>query len=436
MTKHKPIIRAERFDNTMALINEGFQFFPNQRKELGTDIFETRLIGKKAICIAGEEASEIFYDTDKFMREGAMPKPLKMSLFGDGSLHGMDGEAHRHRKRTFLSMFTPDRVTELKQMALRYLDAKASEWEKRDQVVLFDEMQEVLAMAGCEWAGVPLEKDEVQQRTKEMIDMIDSFGGSLTRFREGKKARDSHQAWLEGIIKDVRKGRLNPKPNTAAYIMAHHTEPNGKRWDVKTAAVELSNSFRPLLATAYFLTLGAVAMHEHPDTRKNLKEDTGQYSHWFAQETRRFYPFVPAMIAKVKESFTWKGYEFKKNTRVVLDLFGTNRHPDSWEYPDAFIPERFNNWQGSPFAFVPQGGGDHHTGHRCAGEWLTVIVMSSFFEFFAKNIEYDVPEQDLSFSMERMPTYPKSRFIMTNVRKTADYEENLNEMNQGFSAVR
>ncbi|MDZ5713466.1 cytochrome P450 [Jeotgalibacillus haloalkalitolerans] len=435
MDVRKPVPRAKGIDNSLSLIKEGFTFLPNQRKKLGSDIFETRLLGKKAICMAGEEASELFYDTEKFKREDAMPKPLKMSLFGDGSLHGMDGEAHRNRKRTFLSMFTPDRVEDLKRLALEHLDARVSQWEKEDTVYLFDEMQEILARAGCEWAGVPLEDGEVKQRTGEMIDMIDSFGGSLSRFKDGKKARDSHEEWLQKIIKGVRKGKMSPPPNSAAYIMAHHRETDGKRFDKGTAAVELSNSFRPLLATAYFLTFGVLAMHEHPESVEKLKHQP-KYSHLFAQETRRYYPFVPAMAAKVKKNFTFKGYKFKKDTLVVLDIFGTNRHPDSWESPDSFIPERFEGWKGSPFSFIPQGGGDHHTGHRCAGEWLTVIVMSAFFEFFAKNLTYDLPEQDLSFSMERMPTFPNSRLIIQHVKKTADYDKNLKELLDGFSAVR
>ncbi|KIL50706.1 hypothetical protein KP77_13260 [Jeotgalibacillus alimentarius] len=435
MDVKKPVPRAKGIDNSLNFIKEGFHFLPNQRQELGSDIFETRLLGKKAVCIAGVEASEMFYDTEKFKREGAMPKPFKMSLFGEGSLHGMDGEAHLNRKRTLLSMFTPDRVEDLKRMAIKHLDEKVSEWEHADDVVIFDEMQEILARAGCEWAGVPLEEEEVKQRTREMIDMIDSFGGSLSRFKDGKKARNSHEAWLQDIIKGVRKGKMSPKPNTAAYIMSHHRENNGKRFDKEIAAVELSNAFRPLLATAYFLTFGVLAMHEHPETVEKLKNNA-KYSHMFAQETRRYYPFVPAMVAKVKKNFTFKGYKFKKDTLVVLDIFGTNRHPDSWENADTFIPERFDGWKGSPFSFIPQGGGDHHTGHRCAGEWLTVIVMSSFFDFFAKNLTYDVPEQDLSFSMERMPTFPNSRLVIKNVRKTDDYEKNLAELMDGFSAIR
>ncbi|PPA68842.1 cytochrome P450 [Jeotgalibacillus proteolyticus] len=431
-----PIPRAKGIDNSLSLIKEGFHFLPNQRKEVESDIFKTRILGQKAICMCGEEAAEVFYDPDKFKRKGALPKPLKMSLFGDGSLHALDGEDHRNRKRMFLSMFTPERVEDLKKIALEHLAAKVDVWEKSDQVIFFGEMQEILTRAGCEWAGFPLEEEEVHQRTEEIVAMIDSFGGSLSRFRDGKKARDSHEEWLEGIIKAVRKGKMNPPAYTAAYIVAHHRENNGKRLDVRTAAIELSNAFRPLIATAYFLTFGAAAMHEHPETAHKLMENKDHYSHMFSQEVRRYYPFVPAMAAKVKEDFVWQDHKFKKNTLVILDIFGTNRHPDLWSDADSFIPERFRDWKGSPFSFIPQGGGDHHIGHRCAGEWLTVYVMRSFFQFLAQNITYDVPEQDLSYSLERMPTFPVSGLVITNVRKQADFNEKLNELDKSYTAIR
>jgi fatty-acid peroxygenase len=423
-----PIPKAKGIDNSMSLIKEGFHFLPNRREELGSDIFETRLMGRKAVCMSGEEAAEVFYDNDKFKRKGALPKPLQLSLFGTGSVHALDGEAHKNRKRMFLSMFTPERVEDLNRIALKHLDNKVNQWVKRDKVILIDEMHEILTRAGCEWAGVPLKEEEVEQRTAEVGQMIDSFGGSLSRWRNGKKARDSHEEWLEGIIKKIRKGKMEVPANTAAYIVAHHRELNGKRLDSRQAAIELSNSFRPLIATAYFLTLGAVAMHEHPGTMEKLKKDEGNYSHMFSQEVRRYYPFVPAMAAKVKKDFVWHDYKFKKDTLVVLDIFGTNRHPDNWEQADEFIPERFKDWKGSPFSFIPQGGGDHHIGHRCAGEWLTVMVMRSFFKYFVNNMTYHVPEQNLAYSLERMPTFPKSGFVITDVKKASDSGEKMQEM--------
>ena len=59
MKVKKPIPKTKEFDSTMHLINEGFNFLPSRRKELESDIFEARLLGKKSLCIAGEEAAVV-----------------------------------------------------------------------------------------------------------------------------------------------------------------------------------------------------------------------------------------------------------------------------------------------------------------------------------------------------------------------------------------
>ncbi|WP_084243285.1 cytochrome P450 [Planomicrobium okeanokoites] len=425
MRVKKPIPKAKEFDSTMHLINEGFNFLPSRRKELESDIFEARLLGKKSLCIAGEEAAAVFYDNKYFKREGAAPKPLKKTLLGEGGLHGRDGEDHHHQKRMFLSMMTPERLEDMKRLAIEELDKKAAQWETMDEVLLLDEIEEVLARSVMNWAGLPLKESEVKQRTQELVAMVDSFGGSLTRFKEGAEARKSHEAWLKGIIRDIRSRVYSPPSHTAAYIVAMQKSPDGKLLDLDVAAVDLNNAYRPIIAAAYLIVFGALAIHEYPEMKPKLQADENNFSKLFAQEVRRYYPFAPAMAAKANRDFIWHGYHVKEGMMVVLDLFGTNRHPDHWENADEFIPERFENWKGSPFAFVPQGGGDHHAGHRCAGEWMTVMVMQSFFKYLTENITYKVPEQDLSYDMARMPTMPKSRFIISEVQKIRQSPDNI-----------
>ena len=64
-----------------------------------------------------------------------------------------------------------------------------------------------------------------------------------------------------------------------------------------------------------------------------------------------------------------------------------------------FSPDRFAEWEGSPFRLIPQGGGDYLMGHRCAGEWVTIEVMKVSLDYLANRMNYEVPDQDLSFSM-------------------------------------
>jgi fatty-acid peroxygenase len=90
----------------------------------------------------------------------------------------------------------------------------------------------------------------------------------------------------------------------------------------------------------------------------------------------------------------------------VLDVPGTDRHPGSWHDPEEFLPERFADLMPDPFAFVPQGGGDTRTGHRCPGESLTVRILSETARVLA-----DVPFEtvgDTSHDPTRIPTLPRA----------------------------
>jgi fatty-acid peroxygenase len=122
-------------------------------------------------------------------------------------------------------------------------------------------------------------------------------------------------------------------------------------------------------------------------------------------------------VALVKKDFTWKGYKFEEGTLTLLDLYGTNHDPKNWQNPEVFSPDRFAKWEGSPFSFIPQGGGDYFMGHRCAGEWVTIEVMKVSLDFLSNRMDYEVPDQDLSFSMVNMPSIPRSKVVIKNVKQ-------------------
>lgn len=134
------------------------------------------------------------------------------------------------------------------------------------------------------------------------------------------------------------------------------------------------------------------------------------------QEVRRFYPFFPVIGGRVQQAFRWRGHQFPRGRWVLLDLYATNHDPRAWERPEEFRPQRFHGWRGSPFAFIPQGGGDHHTNHRCAGEWVTIAVLEVIVGALAREMTYRVPPQDLRVSLRRIPAIPRSGFVIEDVR--------------------
>ncbi|MBU5261352.1 cytochrome P450 [Bacillus atrophaeus] len=413
----KQVPHDKALDNSLAMMREGYLFIKNRVDRYQSDLFETRLLGQKAICMSGEEAAKVFYDPERMKRNGALPKRLLKTLFGVDAIQTMDGDAHTHRKLLFMSLMTPPHQKRLAELAMEQWLAALSKWEGAEKVELFEEAKNVLCKIACQWAGVPLEESEVKERADDFSAMVDAFGAVGPRHWKGRRARPRAEEWIRDIIENVRAGKTEAEKGTALYEMAFHTELDGSRLDTQMAAVELINVLRPIVAISTFITFSALALHNHPEYKEKLKSGNGDDLEMFVQEVRRFYPFGPFLGAQARKDFVWNQCEFKEGMLVLLDLYGTNHDARLWEDPNEFRPERFKDRKDQLFDLIPQGGGDPAKGHRCPGEGITIEVMKVTLDFLINHIEYEVPEQDLSYSLVRMPSLPESGFVMSRIRR-------------------
>jgi fatty-acid peroxygenase len=406
-----------KLDASLTLLSEGYPFFLNRCRELGTNAFRTRLMLKPVTCVMGEEAAHMFYQPDRFIRKRAMPPTTLMLLQDLGSVQMKSGEAHRQRKQLFMSLLSSENVQQVVEEAERQWDALVPRWESSSRAVLHDQIRETFCRASCHWAGIPLPEEQVAQRTHEFGAMIDGAGAVGPRNWKGLALRHRTERWVTELVQQVRDGTLEVPEQSPLAVVAAHRESDGRRLAAKVAAVELVNLVRPTIAVARFATFAALALHQYPHCREKIAQGDAEYLEWFAQEVRRFYPFFPSIGGRVNQEFSWKGTRFNKGDWVLLDIYGTNHDPRIWQEPDAFNPERFRNWNGSPFNFIPQGGGSYHDGHRCPGEKLAIELTKAITRRLVSDITYDVPEQDLTLDVRKMPALPASGFVITNVRK-------------------
>ena len=101
------------FDSTYQLLSNPYGYIGDRCTELGTDVFETRILLERTVCMMGARAAQIFYDSQRFQRQGAAPEPLRATLFGKGAVQSLDGAAHQHRKALFMHLLGPGRIASL-----------------------------------------------------------------------------------------------------------------------------------------------------------------------------------------------------------------------------------------------------------------------------------------------------------------------------------
>jgi fatty-acid peroxygenase len=403
-------------DSTLAFLRAGYRFIGERCDRYGSDIFQTRILLAPTICLRGRPAAALFYDPDRFQRQGAMPLRVQRTLTGRRGVQGLDGAEHHDRKAMLMSIMTPTAIRQLGQLFDAEWRARIPAWEGAPPVVLYDELGRLLTRVVCTWAGVPLALSQVDRRAVDLHAMIEGPAVVGPRHWRGLLARRRGERWIADVIERTRIGTHRAPAGSALTVIAEHRDARGRLLPRRIAAVELLNVLRPVVAVDRYIVFAALALHDHPAWRQRVRDDDAA-TEQFVQEVRRYYPFFPAAAARVRRSFDWQGHHFPRGRRVLLDLYGTNHHPTLWSQPELFRPERFADWPGDPFALVPQGGGNHAAGHRCAGEWITIDLIKRAVTNLTATMRYDVPPQNLALTLHRMPALPPSGFHIANVRR-------------------
>jgi len=403
-------------DQTLRLLREGYGWLPNQRRRTGRDVVHLRVLGRRAVSLCGPEAARFFYDEQHVRRHGVIPELVRSTLFGHDAVHTLDGPAHRIRKHMLLSLLTGPGVPELVDRAAAAWDAAIQSWSDLGMIVLFDEASRVLTSAVCEWAGIPLEdEEETSAVAADLRAMVDGFATLGPRHWRARRARARREAWLIRLIEDVRAERRVVPAGSVLEVIAWHREGGGQLLPARVAAVEVLNVLRPTVAVSWFIVFAAHALHRWPAYRNRLREGDPVFIEAFTHEVRRFYPFAPFVGGRAVKELSWWAERIPAGALILLDLYGQNHDARVWPHPYRFDPDRFIGRRIGAYDLIPQGGGDPATGHRCPGEEITVALLNTLVPRLAW-LEYEVPEQDLTIPLNRIPTRPRSGFIIAGVR--------------------
>jgi len=91
-------------------------------------------------------------------------------------------------------------------------------------------------------------------------------------------------------------------------------------------------------------------------------------------EAMRMYPVAFSIWRKAKVDFTTHGFIIPKGKSICISLFNIHRHPEFWENPNSFLPERFMNSESKErprHHFMPFGWGNR----KCIGDHYAIMII-------------------------------------------------------------
>jgi len=228
--------------------------------------------------------------------------------------------------------------------------------------------------------------EDIAQRFRAVF--VPPPGIPTPRNRKFKRERDN----LDRVVYEIihrRRADGNSHDDLLETLLSARDESSGQRMTDRQIRDEVMTL---MLAghetTANLLTWTCYLLTRHPSVVKKLRtelrtvlgghEPTAddlselQYTKQVLQESMRLYPPVWIISRQAKNEDTIAGYPIPAGSTVTMCTYTIHRHPEFWEHPDAFRPERFDPGRSehqSPEAYFPFGAGPRF----CIGNNLAIM---------------------------------------------------------------
>jgi cytochrome P450 len=224
----------------------------------------------------------------------------------------------------------------------------------------------------------------VLYRTNRRIDSFTGFLKNLPTHANRQYKRDLHE--LETILNRLieERRRIDEKPSDllGLLVTAFETESAGGmdrkqlRDEVMTLFLSGHETTANHLAWTWYL------LSQHPGVRQRLQEEIDvvlqgnlptlesleylPYTRMVIDESLRLYPPAWAFSRCAIRDDEIGGYHIPSGAHIIISSYVVHRHPEYWQNPERFDPERFrraqkhkqsqdNEWP--KYAYFPFGGG-------------------------------------------------------------------------------
>ena len=128
-------------------------------------------------------------------------------------------------------------------------------------------------------------------------------------------------------------------------------------------------------------------LSERPSTLDDIPDL--RYTREVFDEAMRLYPPVPALVRRVVRPTSLGSYRIPAGSRILISIYNIHRHPQFWEKPTHFEPERFSPEHRASrhdLAYIPFGAGQH----KCIGNNLALMEGPLLLAMIAQRYELDL----------------------------------------------
>lgn len=347
----------------------------------------------------------IFVDNNKNYKRNEAGNGLLRAMLGE-TLLTSDGDFWLRQRRLMQPAFHRQKILGFGSIMTENTAKMLDEWEGRADTGLLDIDQEMMRLT-LRIVGLSLYSVDL---TNESSDLGRSITASSEYFNYRLGRIFAPPLWIptkrnrELISAGKAVTHIVPEMIAARHNLIAEkgsASESGRQYDMLDLLMEtryedsgeamddeqMAREIRMLIGaghetTSNTLTWGLYLLSQNPEVERKLQSEVDRvlagrvptmeelpklpYSRMVIEEVMRLYPAAHANARQSIHEDQLGDYYVPPETGIVIMNYVIHRHPDFWNEPEKFDPERFapaNSAKQHPYAYIPFGGGPH----KCIG---------------------------------------------------------------------
>lgn len=365
--------------------------------------------------ILGENQDAYLYK-HPFLVTAFEPLAGRVSLVVDNDL-----DRWEHDRRTTLMSFDEKAHFEaytckLGELTANHIDYWTRTFRDKEHVDVESEINWLVAdvVLNTLFHGLNLDSRESSVMISETASEMAKHMGSLNKLPwllPTKRRRDYHSCIDGGnnLTKKVIQARLNggrPYDDLLGNLIRYSRKTNAEE-----ALTDLVHKINALIGVGYFtsaalLHYALVFLSQYPEVERKIANEVSEvlgdralrfedleklgYLHAFLKEVLRLNPTSFAIFRQARWDNEVMGFRIPKDAGAVLNVYHIHRHPDFWDNPEGFDPERFVAQplgQDNPFAYIPFGSGKR----SCVGRNFALLEVTVILTMLVRRLRFLLP---------------------------------------------
>lgn len=310
-------------------------------------------------------------------------------LLGNG-LFLSDGDFWARQRRLVAPEFRPKSIQRFLPVIIGNVESIFAEWERSGEqavrTISDDMMRFTLWVVGDAMfrSDFRAEAEEIGHALEVCLEQatLQVFLGGLLRpwmpTPGNRKAREAEQRLNAVVRKVIAHGRETGggQADVLSRLLVAEDEQTGAKMDDQQVLDEVKSL---ILAghetTSLALSWTFYLLAQHPEVEARLVQEVRSvlgdrpsrapttddiprlvYTRQVLLEAMRLYPPVPGVPRVAREDDFFDGIQVHAGEQVALSIYATHRHPEFWERPDTFDPERFSEARAdsiTPYSYLP-----------------------------------------------------------------------------------